>query len=72
MFDNRYYFKCDFTYFLKESDIKYVCTIIKKTQANALVEQVHQIIYNMLITKGLYKKVFYYIYPWGGNLASLT
>ena len=41
---------------------------INNPQANALVEQVHQLIYNMLVTKDIDNKVFNYIYPWGETL----
>ena len=38
---------------------------IKKTQFNAPVEQVHQVILNMIVTKDLDNKVFDYIDTWG-------
>ena len=41
---------------------------IKNPQANALVEQVHQVILNMLAIKDLDNKVFDYIYPWGESI----
>ena len=41
---------------------------INNPQANALVEQVHQLIYNMLVAKDIDNKVFNYIYPWGETL----
>ena len=45
----------------------------KKTpQSNAPVERMNQVIYNMLVTKDLDKKVFEYIYPWGETLSSIA
>ena len=37
-------------------DIKPVLTSVKNPQANALVERVHQVILNMLVTKYIDKK----------------
>ena len=68
MFDNGYDFKRDFTTFLKDFNIKPVLTSVKNPQANATVEQVHQLLLNMLVTKDLDNKVFDYIDPWGENL----
>ena len=61
MFDNIYEFKRDFTPLLKEFDIITVLTTVKNPQANAPVEQVHQVILNMLVNKDLYNKAFDYI-----------
>ena len=36
------------------------------------MEQLHQVIWNMLVNKYLYKKVFDYMYPWAENLASIA
>ena len=52
--------------------IKPVLTTTKNPQANAPVEQVHQVILNMLFSKDISNKVFDYIDPWGDNLASLS
>ena len=71
MFDNGYEFKRYFTPFLKDFGIKPVLTSVKNPQANAPVEQVHQVILNMLVTKDLDNKVFDYIYTWGEILASI-
>ena len=57
---------------LKYFSIKPVCTTVKNLQANAPVERVHQVIYNMLVTKDLNNKVFDYIEPWGKILESIT
>ena len=62
----------DFTPLLKDFDIKSVLTSVNKPQANAPVEQVHQVILNMLFTKDLYNKVFNYIYPWGETIAYIA
>ena len=67
--DNGSEFKRYFNPLLKDFDIKPVLTSVKDPQANAMVEQVHQVILNMLITKDLDNKVFDYIYPWGETLA---
>ena len=72
MFDNGYDFKQDFTTLLIFFDIKPVLTTIKRPQANAPVERVHQVILNMPVIKYLDKTVFNYIYPWGENLASIA
>ena len=58
MFDNSSEFKRDFTPSLKEFDIKSVLISVKNPQANAMVEQVHQVILNMLVIKYLDNKVF--------------
>jgi hypothetical protein len=38
-------------------------------QVNALVEQVHQVIHDMICTKDLRNPVFDYIDPWGKILS---
>ena len=70
MFDNGYEFKRDFTTLLKDFDIKPVLTKIKNSQANTLVERLHKVILNMIITKNIDNKVFDHIYPWGETQAS--
>ena len=72
MFDKRSEFKRYFTPFLKYFDIKPALTIIKNPQADAMVEQVHQVISNTLVTKYLANKVFDYIDPCGETLASIA
>ena len=69
VFDNIYELKRDFITFLKEFDIKPVLMSVKNPQANALVERVHQVILNMLVTKDLDNKVFDYTDTWGETLA---
>ena len=61
MFDNISEFKQDFTHLLKDLDIKPTLTTIKNPQANAPVEQLHQVILNMIFTKDLDNKFFNYI-----------
>ena len=72
MFDNGYEFKPDLTPLLNDFNIKPVSTKIKNPQNNDPVEQVHQVILNMLVTKYLDNKVFGCIYPWGETLASIA
>ena len=71
VFEKGYEFKQDFTPLLKDFDIKPVLTTIKNPQANAPVQQVHQVIFNMIVTNYLDNKVFYYIYPWVNTLVSM-
>ena len=52
--------------------IKPVLISIKNPQANATVEQLHQVILNMLVTKDLDKKFFEYIDPWVETLSSIA
>ena len=69
VFYNGSEFKRDLNPLLKDFDNKPVLNSVKKPQANAPVEQVHQVILNMLVTKDLDNKVFDYIDPWGKTLA---
>ena len=57
---------------LKKFDIKPILTSVKNPQANAPVDRVHQIISNMIVTKGLDDKVFDLIYLLGVTLASIV
>ena len=68
MFDNISDFKGDFTPLLRDFDIKPVITLVNNPQANTPVEQEHQVILNMLVTKDLDNKLFDYIDPWGETL----
>ena len=63
MIDNGSDFKLYFTTLLKEFNIKHILTKIKNPQANALVEQMHKLILNMIVTKDIDNKVFEYIDP---------
>ena len=65
MFDNGYEFKRYLPTLLNDFSIKYVLTKNKNPQDNDQVENVHRVILNMLVTKGLDKKLFEYIDPWG-------
>ena len=56
VFNNGSEFRGDFTPLLKDFDIKSVLTPVKNPQDNAPVEQVHQVILNMLVTKDIDKK----------------
>ena len=62
LFGNGSKSKRDFILLLRDFDIKTVLTLVKNPQANAPVEQLHQIILNMLVTKDIDNKVFEYIY----------
>ena len=64
VFDNGSEFKRDFAHFLKDFDIKSVLISVNNSQANSLVERVHQVILNMLVIKYLDNKVFDKIDPW--------
>ena len=71
MFDNRSKFKKYFTPLKIYFYIKTVLIKIKNRQANAPVERVHQLIFNMLITRGIDKKEVDYIDQWGETLGSI-
>ena len=72
VFDDGYEFKQYFTPFLKDFFIKVVFMKIKKSQANALVERLDQIILNMLLSKDIDNKVFNYIDQWCETLAYIA
>ena len=72
MFDNGSEFKKDFTHFLEDFNIKPVLNSVKNPQYNATVEQVHQVILNMLVTKDLDNRIFDYIDPWGETLSYIA
>ena len=46
--------------------------IIKNPQASLLLEWMHKVIYNMLLTKYLYNKVFDRIYTWDETLTYIA
>ena len=70
MLDDGSDFKQDFNPFLKHLYIKPDLTTIKNPHAKALVERVHLLVLNMLVTKYHTNKVFDYIYPWVETLVS--
>ena len=45
---------------------------VKKSQANALMDLVHQVLYNMIFTKDIDRKVFYYKDTWGETLDTVV
>ena len=57
---------------IKYFNIKPVCTILNNPQVNAPLKQVHQVIYNMLVAKDLYNKLYDYIGLWGEIILSLA
>jgi Integrase core domain. len=72
VYDNGSEFKKHFQPLIKDFDIKPKCTTVKNPQANAPVEQVHQVIHNMICTKDLGNCVLDYIDPWGKILSSIA
>ena len=68
MFDNGSEFKRYSNLLLKYFDIKPVLTSVKNPQANAPVEQVHQVILNIIVTKDINNKLFDYMDPLGETL----
>ena len=72
VFDNGSKFKQYFTPLIKDFNIKTVLTSVKNPQANAQVEEVHQLIFNIIFTKDLDNKLFDHIDPWGETLASIA
>ena len=64
VFYNGSEFKFDLTPLLNYFYIEPVCMTLNKPQSNALVERVHQVIYNMIVAKDIDDRVFEYIYPW--------
>ena len=59
-------------YFVKGFSIPPVYTLIKKPQANNPVDQVYQVVYNVLFTKNIDRKLWNYIYPLGYILTSIA
>ena len=50
----------------------YIFTSIKNAHSNALVERVHQVIYNLIVTKNLDKTLYNCIDYWGEILATVV
>jgi transposase InsO family protein len=57
---------------VEDFNIKPKCTTVENPQANAPVEQVHQVIQNMIRTKDLNIYMFDYINPWDEILSSIA
>ena len=57
---------------LKGTDIKPVLMTVKNPQDSSLVEWVHQVIFNMLVTRDIDKKFFDYIYTCGNTLTYIS
>ena len=57
---------------LKDFDIKPVLTTVHNPQANAPVEQLHQVILNIIVTKDLDNRVFDHIDPWDETLSYIV
>ena len=72
VFDKGSGFKIDFTLLIKYFAITPICTSINNPQSNAPVERIHQVIYNMIVTKDIDRKICDYIDPCEGTLASLA
>ena len=68
MLGNGLEFKGDSASLLKYRSINLVITEVKKSQANSVVEQAHQLVYNMIVTKDFSKQVFEYIYRWSKTI----
>ena len=56
MFNNVYELKKGFVPLIKDLSIKPVCTTVNNPQNNALLEWMHQVIYNMLVMKDIDNK----------------
>ena len=69
VFDNRSEFKWDFVPLLKDFNIESVLTKIKNPQANVLVDQVHQVLLNIIVTRYFANRIFDYINSSGNTLA---
>ena len=61
VFDNDSKFKQDFTHLLNYFSITPICISINNRKSNAPVERIHQVIYNIIVTKNLDRKVYDYI-----------
>ena len=72
IFDNGSEFKKNFVPLLQDFAIKPKPTSIKNPQSNSPVERIHQVIMNMLNTKGLKDRIFDFIDPWGEILSSIA
>ena len=69
VFDNDSESKQDITRLLNIFYITHICDSFKNQQSNTPAEGVHQVIYNMLVTKDFDNFFYDYIYPLGDTLA---
>ena len=72
VFENGSNFKQYFTPLIKYFTITPICTSINNPQSNALVEHIHQVFNNMIVTKNIDINVYDYMYPWGLILSSVV
>ena len=61
MSENDSKFKQDFTYFLKDFVITPIWTSIMNPQYNTLLKSIHKVIYNIIVTKDIDRKLYDYI-----------
>ena len=57
MLDNSYEFKKYFTLLLNKYPIMPICTSIKNPHYNVTVECIHQVIYNIIVTRDLDEQI---------------
>ena len=69
VFDNGYELKMRLHSFAKGLSYKPVLITIKTHKLTLLLDRVHQVILNMLVTKDIDNKVFDHVYIWVKNLA---
>ena len=72
LFGNDSKFKRYFTSLLNYFSIMAICTSINNLQSNAIVDNLNQVIYNIIVTKYLDIKLYGYKDPWGGTLSSVA
>ena len=70
--DNDSKFNGHFTPLLNEFTIPPIHAYMKNIQSDSTVEHIHQLIYNMIVTKDLDRKVYDYIYYFGETKASVV
>ena len=57
---------------MKDLNNKPVLRTLNDPEDSDLVEWVHKVIYNIIVTKDIDNKLFDYIDPWGKTLASIA
>ena len=72
IFNNCSKFKSNFIPLLKNKSVKPTCTAIKNSQANAIIDRIHQVASSMLNTKDLVNVTFEAVAPWSNILASIV